>query len=705
MRHHRFAVLLFCVSFLPTELSASDWPMLGRDRTHNAVSFEANAPISWQVERQQNGKTVRPAQNVKWTADLGPQTYGEIVVSDGLVWIGTVEHRAGKDGGGALVCLREEDGKELFRYVAPRRKEGRVLDWPYSSIANAPLIEGDRLWFTTNRWDVVCLDIGPLLASQDKPNRTPADDPVLVWKINMLDDLGIFARGTVMAICHTCSVASYGDRLYVITGNGVDEADQMPSPDAPSLLCLDKHTGKVLWSDNSPGENILYGQWSSPLVAEIGKYVQVIVPQGDSWIRSFEALSGELLWEFDMNFKEAKWVRGGRRNRNIVLAAPVLYKGRIYIASGQHPIDGESEGRLVCLDPTMSGDISSELAVNGDGNKLPHRRLQAVDPEQGERAIPNPNSGLKWEFTKSKPIPGEDEGLSEMHGSVSNVTIANDILIACDFYGAVHCLNVQSGKRYWSYDALSQLYASPLVVDDKIYVPNEDGDVMVFRLSGDPEIAMHDGEPVAVCYVGSSVYSSPIFANGTLYVGTRKELIAIGDTRDSDVSGVRLKRRMPRPIFVPTPHDIVREMLKLANLTSDDTVVDLGSGDGRIVITAAKEYGCQSIGYEIDHALVEESRLAVRKAGLTKLVKILDNDMFTADLSKTTVATTFLYSGVLEKMIPQFAKMPVGSRIVAHHFEIPGIKPDRVVDIESLETGQAHRILIYTTPLKPTMGE
>ncbi|HUG69565.1 MAG TPA: hypothetical protein VMM76_17570 [Pirellulaceae bacterium] len=82
------------------------------------------------------------------------------------------------------------------------------------------------------------------------------------------------------------------------------------------------------------------------------------------------------------------------------LAAPVFHDGRVYIASGQTPEHGEGPGRLVCIDPSKNGDISSELAVDAEGDPLPHRRIQAVDPAQGERVIANPNSGLVWDYTK-----------------------------------------------------------------------------------------------------------------------------------------------------------------------------------------------------------------------------------------------------------------------------------------------------------------
>src|SRR5262249_29905157 len=136
--------------------------------------------------------------------------------------------------------------------------------------------------------EVVCLDIGPL--------RMGTGQPRLRWKLDMRKELRVSPVGAAMTIGSTCSIgASYQGRLYVSTGNGVNpDSGELPAPDAPSLLCLNRDTGKVLWSDRSPGKNIMYSQESSPLVAEIRGRPQVIAAQGDGWVRSFDPLSGKL---------------------------------------------------------------------------------------------------------------------------------------------------------------------------------------------------------------------------------------------------------------------------------------------------------------------------------------------------------------------------------------------------------------------------
>lgn len=506
-------------------IAGADWPMLGRDQTRNPVSLEKGSPIFWQPERRDDkGIRIQPARNIRWVGQLGSHTYGDPVVANGLVWVGTnTSWRAQprENDASVLTCFRESDGQLLYRYISPRLSQGMIHDWPSSSLACSPFIEGDRLWFTTNRCETVCLRI----------RRTPEGglDVPVVWSVDMMKELGVSPRGTPMAIAHFCSIAGYQDYIYVITGHGVNQDfSKVTKPDAPSLVCFHKDTGKVVWKDNSPGENILDGQWASPLVMEINGRAQVIAPQGDGWLRSFDAKTGNLIWKFDMNRKEASWALSRSMSRNNILATPVLYENRIYIANGHHPAHGTGPGRLCCIDPTKEGDISTELAVDASGKPLAHRRVQAVDRKKGEKAIPNPRSGLVWEFTKQG-----NTDVDQMHCSVSSVAIHKGLVIAADSEGYIHCLDARTGAKHWTYDAKAGLFGHPLIVDDRIYVANEDGDVQIFGLSADPARALRKvagaHEPLATIEMGVSIHAAPIFANGVLYIATHDHLYAIRD--------------------------------------------------------------------------------------------------------------------------------------------------------------------------------
>jgi precorrin-6B methylase 2 len=159
--------------------------------------------------------------------------------------------------------------------------------------------------------------------------------------------------------------------------------------------------------------------------------------------------------------------------------------------------------------------------------------------------------------------------------------------------------------------------------------------------------------------------------------------------------------REPDVIFVPTPQKVVDKMLELAEVKKDDLVYDLGCGDGRIVVTAAKKYGCRAVGYDISPKRVKESLENVKKNNVGNLVRIEQQDIFTLDLSKANVITLYLLPSLNVKLIPQLEKLKPGSRIVSHDFDMKGVKPDKVVTIpdEKDDYGD-HTIYLWTTPLK-----
>src|SRR5262249_8261286 len=148
----------------------------------------------------------------------------------------------------------------------------------------------------------------------------------------------------------------------------------------------------------------------------------------------------------------------------------------------------------------------------------------------------------------------------------------------------------------------------------------------------------------------------------------------------------RLKgAREPDAVFVPTPQDVVEKMLELAQVKRGHLVYDLGCGDGRIVVTAARKYGCKAVGYDIDPECGKMSREMVKEQRVGGLVTIEQKDIFTLDLSKAGVVTLYLLPRMNQRLIPQLEKLKPGARIVSHAFEIPGIPPDRVVIFMSKE--------------------
>jgi precorrin-6B methylase 2 len=159
------------------------------------------------------------------------------------------------------------------------------------------------------------------------------------------------------------------------------------------------------------------------------------------------------------------------------------------------------------------------------------------------------------------------------------------------------------------------------------------------------------------------------------------------------------KTKQPDVIFVPTPQEVVDKMLEMAEVKKDDVVYDLGCGDGRIVVTAAKKFGCKAVGFDVDPARIKESQANVEQNNVGNLVTIKQEDIFTQDLSKANVITLYLLPSLNVKLIPQLEKLKPGSRIVSHDFDMRGVKPKEVVRVQTANGG-VHKVYLWVTPLE-----
>ena len=510
----------------------ADWNQWGGSASRNNISNTKGLPTEWTAgEFDLDTGEWQPAtsKNILWAAPLGSQSYGNPVVSGGKAYVGSnngkgyLKRYPAAIDLGCLLAFNIQDGSFLWQDSSEKLPTGRVHDWPLQGICCAPLVEGDRLWYVTSRGEVKCLDTegfrdgendGPWTAEKVTAN----DEADVVWVLDMMKQLGISQHN----MC-SCSVTSAGNFLFVNTGNGVDEGHlNLPNPNAPSFLCLDKRDGKVLWADGSPGANVLHGQWSSPSYAEIDGVPQVLFGGGDGWLYSFDARGyqgkSKLLWKFDCNPKESKYTLGGRADRN-----PVVYEGLVYIAVGEDPEHGEGVGHLWCIDPTKRGDTSSELAVSlkDPTTPLPHRRNQAVIKEDGEVARPNPNSAAVWHYSGFDANTNKKLDFEEtMHRTCGTVAIGDGLLFIADFSGLFHCLDLKTGQPHWTHDMLAASWGSPLIADGKVYIGDEDGDMSIFALSKEKTL-------LTEINMGNSIYSTPIVAGDTLYIANKSHLFAI----------------------------------------------------------------------------------------------------------------------------------------------------------------------------------
>jgi outer membrane protein assembly factor BamB len=370
------------------------------------------------------------------------------------------------------MCFRESDGKFLWQAVSDKLESGFENDWPDQGVCSSPAVEGKRLYYLTNRGEFVCLDTegfidgkndGPL---QDEIHKGPTDADI-VWKLDMMKELGVLPHNMTSS-----SPLIWEDLVFAVTSNGRDaEGDKLPAPKAPSFIAVNKNTGKVAWQDISPGDGILHGQWTSPALGVVDGVQQVFFPGGDGWLYGFDARTGEKLWKFDLNPKAAVWPK----TRNYGLSTPVFSGGKVFMSVGQDPDGGQGVGHAYCIDPANRGDITE--------------------------------SGRVWQYDK-------------INRSISTAAVADGLVYISDFRGILHCLDAGTGKPYWTFDMLAPVWGSPLVADGKVYVGDQDGDVAILKTG--KEMAK-----VAEIDMGNAVCSTPVPANGVLYIMTNSQLYAI----------------------------------------------------------------------------------------------------------------------------------------------------------------------------------
>jgi outer membrane protein assembly factor BamB len=442
---------LCCLALQASVSSDGDWPMWGGTPERNMVSAMHGLPASWNLEKQ---------QNVKWTAKLGSQSYGNPVVAGGQVYVGTNNElaRNPKEAGdrGVLMCFRESDGQFLWQHTHPKLEDD-TMDWPETGLCSSPLVEGDRLYYVSNRGEVVSLD-----ARGDGQGGSK-----VLWTYDMIKELGVVPRNKISS-----SPASYGDLIYVNTSNGTDESgEKVPNPNAPTLVAIEKQTGKLAWKANSIIGKIFDGQWSSPAVGTLSGVAQVVIGEGDGWVRGYEALKGAKLWEFNTNAKGAAW----QRTACTIIATPVIWENKVYIANGRDPESGIGPANLYAIDATKRGDITA--------------------------------TGLIWRY-------------GDIKRAISSVAIYNGLLFAADLNGFLHCLDVNTGKAYWTHDMMAAIWASPMVIDGKVYLSSADGDVIVLDAAKEKKMLFQTN-------MGGSIYSTFVPANGALFLTVRNMLIAL----------------------------------------------------------------------------------------------------------------------------------------------------------------------------------
>ena len=469
-----FVLLLAALAVGATAAPAAETAMYGGTPSRNMVSDETGMPVEWDL---------KTGENVLWRQPVGSQSYAGPVVAGGQVYVGTNNEGERdpqvKGDKGVLMAFAEKDGAFLWQIVHDKLPDGRIHDWPLQGICSTPYVDGDKVYYVSNRAEIVCADTQGFRDKVNDGREMPEErkrtdkDGDLIWKLDMINELDVFPHNLAAG-----SPLVAGGLLFTVTGNGVDEGHvNVPSPFGPSFLAVDAKTGKVVWENADPGEKILHGSWSNPAYGVVKGKAQVVFPGGDGWVYSFEPKTGKVLWKFHANPKDSVWRLGGAGTRNNIISTPVIYKDRVYVAVGQDPEHGEAPGHLWVIDATQTGDVTAKAVVWHRG--------------------------------------GED-----FHRTISTVAIHDGLLYAADLSGFLYCLDAETGEHQWTYDTFAAVWGSPFVVDGKVYIGDEDGDVAILKAGKKMEL-------LAEINMGSAVYTTPVAHDGVMFILTRKELFAI----------------------------------------------------------------------------------------------------------------------------------------------------------------------------------
>lgn len=491
--------------------SAGDWPEWGRTLSRNMESPEKGISLDFSPGEQMDDSEeidMSTTKNVKWVAKLGSQSYGNTTVAGGRVYIGTNNEtpRDPKHKGdrGNIYCLDEKTGELQWQLVVPKLGAGKVSDWEYLGICSSPAIVGDRVYVVTNRCEVVCLDSKGLADGNDGPftdegvymagpNNPPMEvgplDADILWVFDMRDELGVFPHNIASS-----SVLPVDGRLYVTTSNGQDWSHlNIPNPLAPAFICLDMETGELLGEEVSQiSERLYHCNWSSPAYGESGGRDFVIFGAGDGFCYGFDPVPVKdeddfnilkELWKFDCipahyKVKDGKQIKyPAADGPSEIIGTPVFHEGKVYACIGQDPEHGSGVGNLVCIDPTGNGNLTE--------------------------------TGKVWNYEK-------------VGRSISTPSIANGIIYLAEFDGFIHALDAKTGEVYWVHDTKSHIWSSTLAVDGKVVVGNEDGMLVVLKAGKEKEL-------LAEIEFHAPIYSTPVVANGVLYVATQTHLYAIAE--------------------------------------------------------------------------------------------------------------------------------------------------------------------------------
>jgi HEAT repeat protein/outer membrane protein assembly factor BamB len=435
------------------------------------VAQTGSPPVDWDTTT---------GRNIVWSVELGNGTFGRPVVAGDAVYVGTDNARhlnaAFQEECGVLMAFRAKDGGFLWQDLAPRVERG-LREFLLPSTTGAPYAEGNRLYYVTAECQLRSLDTQGF---RDGENSGPYREEVfeddaaadIAWELDICGRLGVFPHEATNS-----EVLPVGELLMVSTSNGQNEGHTgVPSPRAPSLIAVNKHSGEVVWRAIGPGDRVLHGQWSSPVAAEVDGRIQVLFGGGDGWLRAYDAASGHEIWRFDGNPKDARLLpRPGVLSRSSIIASPVFADGRVFVAMGQSPGHGNGPSLIHAISADGRGDVTE--------------------------------SRVLW--------------TSREVGRVVGTPIAQDgLLYVGDLGGTVHCLDAATGAHLWKHETNEAIWGCLLLAGDRLYVGNVGGSMTVLRAGRRKEL-------LAQIEMDAPLYSRPAVLGDALFLATARRLYLI----------------------------------------------------------------------------------------------------------------------------------------------------------------------------------
>lgn len=465
------------------------------------ITTENTLPVYFNLET---------GEHILWSASLGGGAYSSPVAAAGRVFIGTnnAEPRDPRHQGdrGILLCLDQKDGSLRWQLVAPRIGGDDYLDWPGVGICSPPTVEGNRVYAVTNRGQVVCLDLhglengntGPFLDEgrvMVPPGDLPMDpqppDADIIWLFDMRAEVGLYPHDSIYI-----SILLDGDYLYLNTSNGVDNTHlRVGNPEAPSLIVLDKNTGRLLARDDEHlGPRIFHAVWAPPALGVVGSERLIFFGGPDGVCYAFKALSApppdivqrlKRVWRFDCDPEGPKgdqfqFSREIREGPSQIVGMPVFYKDRVYVTAGGDVWWGKRQSWLKCIDATQQGDITA--------------------------------TAERWSYS----IPRQ---------STATPAILNGLVFVTDDAGHVHCVDAETGEGYWTHRLGRSIWGSALGAGDRIYVGARDGAFAIIAADKTKNVLFETRFP-------DEINGTPAADNGLLFVNTLTRLYAISDQPD-----------------------------------------------------------------------------------------------------------------------------------------------------------------------------